>query len=358
MRAVVLVGGEGTRLRPLTLTTPKPMLPVAEVAMIERVLAHLGDHGVKEAILSLGYRPEPFRVAFPEGTCAGVKLSYAVEPQPLDTAGGIAFAARAAHVEEPFVVVNGDVLTDLDLSALIEFHRSRGGLASIALTPVDDPSGFGVVPTDERGRVSAFLEKPPPGQVPTNYINAGFYVLEPSVLDLVGPGARVNIEREVFPDLVAQGAVYALAGAGYWTDTGTPHDYLQASFDYVSGARGVPPTPGATQRDRGVWTIGASIMAGEIEGPSLVGDAAFVARHAVVQGSIIGSGARVEHGAVVRGSLLLPGAVVHHDAKVEGSILGEGAVVGAGAQVEGLTVVQGGAHVAPGTTVFGGRVAA
>ncbi|MBW3555904.1 MAG: NDP-sugar synthase [Actinobacteria bacterium] len=358
MRAVVLVGGEGTRLRPLTLTTPKQMLPVAEVTMIERVLAHLAGHGIDDVILSLGYRPDAFRVAFPEGTCAGVRLNYAVEPEPLDTAGGIAFAARAAGLDETFVVVNGDVLADIDLSSLVEFHRSRSGEATIALTPVKDPSAFGVVATDERGQVTAFIEKPAPAEAPTNHINAGFYVLEPSVLDRVGTGARANIEREIFPALVEERALHALAFDGYWTDTGTPDRYLQASLDYVRGVRGVPPAPRAKERGQGVWTLGAGVIDGRIEPDSLLGDAAFVGRHALVRGSVVGSGARVEAAAVVRESLLLPGAVVHAGATVEGSILGEGAVVGEGAQVTDLTVVQGGAHVEPGAAVSGARVMA
>ncbi len=161
MRAVVLVGGEGTRLRPLTLTTPKQMLPVVEQPMIERVVGHLADHGIEEAVLSLGYRPDAFITAYPSGTIAGVRLTYAVEPSPLDTAGAIRFAARYADMDETFVVVNGDVLTDSDLSALVDFHRQRSADATIGLTPVDDPSSFGVVPTDEDGRVQAFIEKPP-----------------------------------------------------------------------------------------------------------------------------------------------------------------------------------------------------
>ena len=199
MKAVVLVGGEGTRLRPLTFSTPKPMLPVAEVTMIERVVAHLGRHGIDEVILSMGYKPDAFLAAFPEGSCNGVRLTYAVEPQRLDTAGGIAFAARLAGLDETFVVMNGDVLSDLDLTELVAFHRERGGEATIALTPVDDPSAFGVVPTDEQGRVTAFIEKPPADEAPTNNINAGFYVFEPSVIDRVPVDAVMHLESEVFP---------------------------------------------------------------------------------------------------------------------------------------------------------------
>src|SRR5207302_10683284 len=158
VKAVVLVGGEGTRLRPLTFTTPKQMLPVAEVTVIERVLGHLASHGVDEAALSLGYQPDAFLTAFPDDRAAGVALSYAIDPEPLDTAGAVGFAARAAEVDSTFVVVNGDVLTDQDLTALVRFHCGRGAEATIALAEVDDPSAFGVVATDETGCVQAFVE--------------------------------------------------------------------------------------------------------------------------------------------------------------------------------------------------------
>ncbi|MBV8462879.1 MAG: nucleotidyltransferase family protein, partial [Acidimicrobiales bacterium] len=196
MRAVVLVGGEGTRLRPLTLTVPKQMLPVAEQPMIERVLGQLARHGVSEAVLSLGYKPDAFINAYPQGTVGDVRVTYAVEPEPRDTAGAIRFAATQAGIDDTFVAVNGDVLTDIDIGSLVELHRQRAAAATIALTPVEDPSAFGVVPTDEEGRVTAFIEKPPRDEAPTNLINAGIYVLEPSVLDLVAPDVRVSIERE------------------------------------------------------------------------------------------------------------------------------------------------------------------
>lgn len=358
MKAVVLVGGEGTRLRPLTFTTPKPMLPVAEVPMIERVVGHLAGHGIDEVVLSMGYRPDAFLAAFPEGTCSGVRLSYAVEPERLDTAGGIAFAARAAHLDEAFVVVNGDVLSDLDVSELVAFHRERGGEATIALTPVDDPSAFGVVPTDERGKVTAFIEKPSREDAPTNFINAGFYVLEPRALDRIPVDTPMSIEREVFPPLVADGQLYALGSSLYWTDTGTPALYLQASLDYARGLRGDPPAPGAKAREPGVWTLGAGVIDGTVLPSSLIGDAAFVAGAATVEESVVGAGARVEGDAVVRHSLLLPGAVVHAGAVVEHSIIGEGAVVGAGATVTDLTVVQGRAVIEDGVALSGERVPA
>ena len=209
MKAVVLVGGEGTRLRPLTLSAPKQMLPIVGVPMIERVLGHLARHGVDEAVLSLGYLPDAFMEAYPDGRAAGIRLFYAVEPEPLDTAGAVRFAATLAGIAETFVVVNGDVLTDLDLTSLVAFHRERRAEGTIALHPVADPSAFGVVPTDEEGRVTAFVEKPPRDEAPTNEINAGTYVLEASVLARIPEGGRVSIERETFPAMVRDRRLFA-----------------------------------------------------------------------------------------------------------------------------------------------------
>ena len=357
MRAVVLVGGEGTRLRPLTFGTPKQLLPVAGVTIIERVLGHLAAAGVDDAVLSMGYLPDAFLDAFPDGHAAGVALTYAVEPERMDTAGAIRFAALAAGITERFVVVNGDVLTDLDVAALVRFHEERQAEATIALTPVDDPSVFGVVPTDEDGRVVAFIEKPAPGEAPTNLINAGFYVLEPSVIDRIPDGRPVNVEREIFPAIASEGRLYALAFPDdYWTDTGTPQLFLQAGLDFLAGARGCEPAPGAHERD-GVWLVGSPLLEGDVRGPAMVGDAAFIAKGAVVEGSVIGTGARVDAGAVVRNSVLLPGAVVEDDAIVDGSIIGEGALVKPGARVLDLSVVQGGAVVEADAELREARVA-
>lgn len=315
MRAVVLVGGFGTRLRPLTLTTPKQMLPVVNRPMIERVVEHLGRHGVTTAILSLGYRPDAFTDAYPDGRCAGVDLHYAVEPEPLDTAGAIRFAADHGGVDERFIVVNGDVLTDLDVTALVEFHDRRGAEGTIALTKVDDPSAYGVVPTAPDGRVEAFIEKPARDEAPTDLVNAGTYVLEPSVLERIPSGQRVNVERVTFPAMVADGTLYAMDGTAYWIDAGTPPSYLAANLDLVAGRRGAPEPgvhPDAT-----------------VEG--------------AVDQAVVGPGAVVEAGARVTGSVLLAGAVVEAGARVVGSVLGPGAVVRASAVVEGSVL---GDHVA------------
>lgn len=358
MRAVVLVGGEGTRLRPLTLSVPKQMLPVAEEPMIERVLGELSRHGVDEAVLSLGYLPDAFARAYPEGVAAGVRLTYAVEPSLLDTAGAIRFAASSAGIHETFVVLNGDVLTDLDISALLAFHRQRRAEGSIGLHPVDDPTSFGVVPTDADGRVTAFVEKPPPGRAPTNLINAGAYVLEPSVLDRIAEGRRVSVEREVFPAMAADGTLFALADSSYWLDTGTPEAFLAAQFDLLEGRRSVPgpPARGAREVASGIWALGSPRLDGAVRGPSLFADGAIVASGASVERSIVGPGCVVEAGARLEGSVLMAGAKVAAGAAVSGSIVGARAVLGAGCRVGGVSVVGFGAAVAPGSELEGARV--
>jgi mannose-1-phosphate guanylyltransferase len=327
MRAVVLVGGLGTRLRPLTAATPKQMLPIVDRPMIEHVLAHLGRHGVTEVVLSLGFQPDAFSDAYPDGVCAGLRLHYAVEPEPLDTAGAVRFAARHAGIDERFVVHNGDNLTDLDLTRLIAFHDERGAEGTIALHRVEDPSAYGVVPTDADGRVQAFVEKPAPGTAPTDLINAGTYVLEPSVVDRIEDGRKVSIERETFPAIVADGRLYAMVEDTYWIDAGTPEAYLRAQLDLVDGLRGEP------------WPA--------------VSEAATVDPAASVEHSIVGAGASVGPGAKVRDSAVLPGATVGAGAVVEGSIVGPGARVGDNARLTGLCVVGGDAEVAPSEVLEG-----
>ena len=324
MRAVVLVGGEGTRLRPLTYTTPKPMLPVAGVTIIERVLGHLARFGVESAVLSMGYRPDAFRAAFPDGVCAGVQVSYAVDPEPLDTAGAIRFAALEGGVDDTFLAVNGDVLTDWNIDDLAAFHRKVGAEGTIALTPVADPSAFGVVPTDPDGRVEAFIEKPAPGTAPTNLINAGLYVLEPSVLDRIPAGRRVNVERETFPAMVADRSLYAAASDAWWTDTGTPVLYRDACLHLAAGGH--------------------------------QGAGCEVAASASVERAVLGDGCRVGDGATVAGSVLLDGVSVGEGATVADSILGKGVTVGAGARVLGLSVIGDGEAIEAGETLDGARV--
>ena len=317
MRAVVLVGGEGTRLRPLTLHTPKPLLPIANVAFIERQLTWLAQYGVTEVTLSLGYLPDAFTEHFDGDRFGDLRLRYAVEDEPLGTAGAIRCAAEG--VDERIVVCNGDVLTDLDLGEMLTFHEARGAEATIALTRVDDPSAFGVVPTREDGEVVAFVEKPPPGQAPTDWINAGTYILEPSVLARIPADLNVSIERETFPRMLERpGRLYAVPSDAYWLDIGAPAKYSQAQRDVLLGCVGLPPAPGAVERDPGVWVQGSPTIAADvaIEAPSLVGDGAILEAGARIVGSVIGAGARVGAGASVSGSVLLSGAEVSAGADV------------------------------------------
>lgn len=323
MKAVVLVGGFGTRLRPLTLSTPKQMLPVVHRAMIERVVEHLGQHGVDTAVLALGYRPDAFMEAYPGDACGGVALEYAVEPMPMDTAGAIRFAAEHAGIAERFIVVNGDVLTDLDVSALVASHDACGAEGTIALHRVEDPSAYGVVPTAEDGRVLAFIEKPPRDEAPTDLINAGTYVLEASVLQRIPHGQPLNVERVTFPAMVADGSLYAFDGNTYWIDAGTPRTYLAANLDLLSGVRGAP--------EAGVHA-GATV-AGVVE-RSVVGEGALIEGEATVTGSVLFPRAIVRHGAIVRDAVVGPGATIEEGAIIEdGAVIGDDVVVSARTRV-------------------------
>ena len=296
MRAVVLVGGFGTRLRPLTLTVPKPMLLIGHVPMIARLVERLGRGGVTEVVLALGFRPEPFVEAFPDGHCGGVALTYAVEPEPLDTAGAIKFAAEFAGVDDTFVVANGDVMTDLDVSALVAAHRSFGAEATLHLIGVDDPSAFGVVDLAVDGAVTAFVEKPEPGTEPSNLINAGTYVFEPSVLSRIPAATKVSVERDTFPRIVADGGLYGVATDDYWIDAGVPTLYRASNLDLLDGKR-------------------------RAERCDAVAPSADVAGDAVVRHSIVGDRVHVASGASVTDSVLLPGSTVGAGATIERSLV-------------------------------------
>jgi len=358
LHAVVLLGGIGTRLRPLTYSTPKQALPIAEIPMIERVLSHLLDHGVTAAVLSLGYLHQAFASLFPDGGYQSMDVTFAVEPEPLDTGGAIRFAADAAGIDQRFLVVNGDVLTDLDITAMLEFHDSRDGAeATIALAHVLDSSAFGRVVTDTAdGRVKRFVEKPPADQAGPGHVNAGTYVFEARVLARIPTDRRVSVEREVFPGIVADRALFAFPSTAYWTDTGTPAQYLRAQLDIVAGRRPGPAAPGAVDDGDGVWRMGQVTVDGDVHGPALLGVDARVASGATVRNSIVGAGAGVDEGAVVEDSVLLAGAWVTAGATVQGSIIGPGAVIGEGASVTDGSVVGGSVKVDPGARISGARV--
>ena len=318
MRSVVLVGGFGTRLRPLTLSVPKPMLPVGHIAIIERLIENLVRGGVTDVTLALGFRPEPFLQAFPDGTCAGAQLTYAVEPEPLDTGGAIRFAALFAGIDSTFVVANGDVLTDLDVGALVQFHRNSGAEATLHLTPVEDPSAFGVVDQEPSGIVRRFIEKPPPGTSPSNLINAGTYVFEPSVIARIPDGRKVSVEREIFPALVADQTLWAMATNDYWIDTGQPDLYLKANLDVIT-----------QRRAEHNWAHGVA------EG-AVIGTGVALSDTVVADGVSIGDGADVSDSVLLAGASVGPGAHVRHSVvmgRIGARAVISNCVIGAGVEI-------------------------
>ncbi len=357
MKAIVLVGGEGTRLRPLTSITPKPLLPIANQPHLERQLQWLASAGITEVVLSLGYLPDAFLEHFPSGEFMGMQLRYAVEDSPLGTAGAIRFAA--GNVDERVVVCNGDVLTTLDLRSLIAFHEARNAEATIALTRVADPSAFGVVPTNADGAVMAFVEKPPAGKAPTDWINAGTYVLEPAALKRIPTGLQVSIERETFPRMLEEpNTLFAMHSDAYWIDIGTPDKYIRAHLDVIGGQLTRTPIEGALEHGPGVWLQGDALVhpMAHVEPPVLLGDGVEICEGARVEASVLGPNVFIGANARVRRSVLLAGARVAPDAEINDSILGPGAQLGGNVLLTDHTIVGAQAAVAAGTQLAGARI--
>ncbi|NCV74420.1 NDP-sugar synthase [bacterium] len=317
MHAVVLVGGFGTRLRPLTYSIPKPLLPVAHTSMLERLMNSLALGGVTHAVLALGFKPEPFMAAFPNDMCGSVQLSYAVEDSPLDTAGAIGFAARSAGINETFVVANGDVLTDLDIASLISFHRQHGAEGTISLTPVSDPSQYGIVEIAADGRVERFLEKPQPGITTSNFASAGTYVLEPSALTRMPGDQKLSIERVVFPQMVADKSLFAMSSNDYWIDAGRPDTFISANV-HVSKR--------ATRKTDAPIHPTANVDATVVILDSVIGENVTVLDGARIQHSVLLPGAIVGQGSVVIDSLVM--GKLGSNSRVTGSIIGSTGVVG------------------------------
>jgi mannose-1-phosphate guanylyltransferase len=329
VHAIVLVGGFGTRLRPLTHTVPKSMLTVGNEPIITRLVRRLERCDVTTVTLALGFLPDPFLAAFPDGRCGRVEVRYAVEPEPLDTAGAIRFAAEFAGVDGTFLALNGDVICDASVDALVAEHRRTGALATIHLTPVDDPSAFGVVEIAGDGRVLRFVEKPPPGVTDSNLINGGIYVMEPAALASIPAGEPVNIERAVFPLLADRGALYGMATEDYWIDVGRPELLLQANLDRlagrydttlrhpVSGGNGVDPDASIAIDA----LLSGSVVAADVE----VGSRSVVTRSVLLAGSRIGDDVLVQD-SVVMGH-------VADRAQLRGAVIGATAEVGAGQEV-------------------------
>jgi mannose-1-phosphate guanylyltransferase len=296
MHAVVLVGGFGTRLRPITYSIPKPLLPVAHVPMIRRLVNRLAEGGVTDVVLALGFKPEPFFAEFPDNMSGDVRMTYAVESTPLDTAGAIGFAARAAGITGTFIVANGDVMTDLNVADLVAFHRRSGAQATISLTPVDDPSQFGIVETGADGRVLRFVEKPQPGETESRFASAGTYVMEESTLALMPGTEKLSIERVTFPQLVAEGGLFAMATHDYWIDAGRPDTYVQANCDIAAQLRN--PADAAVHANA-VISGGAVVRDAVVSAQVSVGENAQVSNSVLLTGAVIGSGAIVERSIVM-----------------------------------------------------------
>ncbi|MGX8906435.1 sugar phosphate nucleotidyltransferase [Streptomyces sp. QH1-20] len=325
--AILLVGGKGTRLRPLTVHTPKPMVPAAGVPFLTHQLARARAAGIEHIVLATSYLAEVFEPYFGDGSALGLHLEYVTEEEPLGTGGAIRNVASKLHSapDDPVLIFNGDILTGLDIEALVDTHRTTGADVSLHLTRVEDPRAFGLVPTDADGRVTAFLEKPQtPEEIVTDQINAGAYVFNRSVIDSIPAGRPVSVERETFPGLLASGAhLQGMVDSTYWLDLGTPQAFVRGSADLVLGRAPSPAVPGRC-------------------GDRLVLDSADVAPDAkITGGSVIGAGARVEPGARVDGSTVLDGAVIETGADVRDSLIGARAHVGARTVLTGAVIGDG-----------------
>jgi mannose-1-phosphate guanylyltransferase len=339
VKAVLLVGGEGTRLRPLTYDLPKPMLPVLNRPFLEHTIASLGKGGVVEVILAAGYLPTAISSYFGDGAGRAVRLTYSVEDSPLGTAGAVKNAER--HLDGTFAVFNGDLFADLDLRAMLAIHRARKAKATIALTRVDNPCAFGCVETDRDGAVTRFVEKPVPCEVTTQWVNAGIYILEPEVLERVPPGTHYMFERGLFPSLIERGEpVFSYNLGGYWIDMGTPAKYLRLNCDLLQG-RVKSALTGIMDERAVLLGEGCSIdQSARVEGPVLMGRNCQVSRHAVIKGpSVFGAECYLGEGASVERSVLWQGVKVGAEAGVKECTLGRGVLVRSGDQLTSRGVV-------------------
>jgi mannose-1-phosphate guanylyltransferase len=354
VQAIVLVGGEGTRLRPLTYGTPKPMVPIVNVPFLARTMERLYEAGIRDVILPAGYMPQAIVDYFGDGSRLDMKITYVIEETPLGTAGAIKNVEE--HITGRFFVLNGDILTSLDLRAMLRYHEETGGIGTLHLIRVDDPSAFGCVVHDESGRVSAFVEKPPRDQAPTNEINAGTYLLELDILGAIPPGRNVSIERETFPAVIAAGKkLYAYTTDDYWIDVGRPEQYLAAHRDILIGAMPLKLEPGLTgpgcealQGHPGVVppvhaahdvvvdptaTIGPNVVLGQ--GCSL-------GARVVVRDSVLWDRVSVGPGALIEEAIIASGATIGPEAK-----LGKGSVIGHDVTIEPGQVLEAGSRVGP-----------
>jgi mannose-1-phosphate guanylyltransferase len=365
LQALILAGGEGTRLRPLTSTMPKPVVPLVTRPFISYMLEWLRTHGVDDVILSCGFMAERVRSVLGDGSELGIQLRYLEEPEPLGTAGALKFAENL--LEERFFMLNGDVLTDMDLTAQLEQHERTGARATLALIPVEDPSAYGLVRRNDDCSVKEFVEKPGPEQIDTNLVNAGAYIIERDVLDGMAPaGTPISIEREVFPALVRNG-LFGYESSGYWLDIGTPERYLQATFDILEGK--VTTEIGRKLSASGLALVDGAQIDGRVIAPSLVAAQCIVAKRAIVGGrAVLGRRVLVGEGAHVESSVLLEGASVGVRTTVRASIVGSevsigdgchigaGVVLGDGVKIGADNVLAAGVRIFPGVELPKGAI--
>jgi mannose-1-phosphate guanylyltransferase len=364
LQALILAGGEGTRLRPLTSTIAKPVVPLAGRPFLSYMLEWLGEHGVGEAILSCGFLADSVRDVLGDGSDYGVRLSYIEEPRPLGTGGAVKFAEP--RLEERFLVLNGDVLADIDLTAQLEAHERTGALLTIALYGVEDTSAYGTVRCAHDGSVVEFVEKPGPEHAGPGLINAGAYVVERGVLHTMGPaGTTISIEREVFPRLIGSG-LYGYAASGYWLDIGTPERYLQATYDILD--LNVLTAVGRRIAAAGSLVADDVSLEGHIISPAVVDRGCEIGAGAIVGGrTVLGAGVTVGAGAHVEGSVLLDGASVGERSTISSSIIGpeviigdrchvQYAVLGEGAGLGSDSVLEAGARIFPGVRLPEGAI--
>jgi mannose-1-phosphate guanylyltransferase len=334
MKAILLAGGKGTRLRPLTVHTPKPIVPIFNRPFLYYQIDLLRQvPEIDEVILSLNYQPRRIEEIFGDGDGLGLKLRYVVEPMPLGTGGAIRYAGDS--MTESVVVFNGDVLTQVDLRAVLQLHRERKAKATIVLTPVENPRAYGLVETDEKGNVRRFLEKPGEDEITCNTINAGIYVLEPDTFDRIPKDTAWSIERSYFPSLIERNETFvAYVYNGYWIDIGTPAKYLQVHRDIMDGHYSAPPFDAAPGQS---WiSPGARIDDGvEIQGPCFIDEGVVVkAGTKVLPYSVIGRQTHVDEASVIDASIVWPNGWIGREATVKGSILGRNCHIGRNAVLE------------------------
>jgi mannose-1-phosphate guanylyltransferase len=364
MQALILAGGEGTRLRPLTSTVPKPVVPLVDRPFITFMLDWLRGHGVDDVVMSCGHLADGVRGVLGDGEAVGVRLRYLEEPRPLGTGGALKFAEDL--LDDRFLMLNGDTLSDLDLTAQLAAHERTGARATLALYSVEDPSAYGLVRLADDGAVREFVEKPAPDQIDTHNISAGAYVLEKSVLDLLEQGAPASIERDVFPRLVGNG-LYGHVGSGYWKDIGTPERYLEATFDILEGTVrtqvGARMAGGFVCVEDGVANDGRIIPSALVESGCRIGAGARVGGRAVLERDVVvGEGTTIESAVVMAGAtigahctlrdcIVAAGARIGDHCIIDGmSVIGEGVVLGAD------NVVSNGARIFPGVVLPDGAL--